>query len=459
MNADRINFGTGGWRGIIGETFTKANLQKVIFSVLDEIGDGGVLVAKDRRFLSDEAMVWALEVLCAYNKKVYIIEDSTPTPTMMHAVMHNNYDLGIMITASHNPAKYNGIKIITEGGRDATIVLTSKLEKIANTSNPIKTVTVLETMYTKIYPNADYVEGILRIVDVEKIRKQHFRVAVDMMHSVSYRLIPMLLGSVGVEFDMIRDRRDPLFDNEVPNPSKQTLQKLDLMMKKNTYAIGIATDADGDRIGLLDECGNYIHPNTTLAVLYKYLLDRGKRGPAVRNIATTHLLDEIAKDFQQEVYEEAVGFKNISESMNESNALIGGESSGGMTTKDHIHGKDGIYISILVLEMMSFYQLPLSKIIANLKSRYGKYYFFEKEYYFDEITIATINDNLYKRYQDKNNTIVNQLDGIKVIYPDGSWLSFRKSGTENLCRVFVEAKSQKRINEILIMFEMLIKKE
>lgn len=451
-----IKFGTGGWRGVIGEEFTKINVQKIAFSTLDFIGDNGVLIAYDRRFLSERAIIWVMEVLLAYDKKVYIVDGTTPTPVVMHFVEHNNLDLGIMITASHNPYIDNGIKIITKGGIDADVKFTDKLEKIANSVNEIKTIKVdLKNDRKKFYfanPNLDYIESVLKQVDKDQIKKKNLLVAVDNMHGVSHRILPSLLNNLGVRYNSFRDYRDPLFGNQVPNPTRDNLYQLSLEFKQVPYDLGIAIDADGDRIALLDENGKFIHPNTVISLLYRYLLEEvGTIGSVVKNNSTTYRLNQIADKHNQTTIEVDVGFKNISKAMKDSNAIIGGESSGGVTTRNHIKGKDGIFSAILIMDMLSKTEQTLSELVNDLDIEYGKLYYFEADFIIG--ADSNINIESLKSKFDLNYVEVSG-GGLKFKEEDKLWFNIRKSGTENLLRIVIEAT---KLEDLLNVKEVIIK--
>jgi len=360
-----IKFGTGGWRAIIGEEFTKENVQILSQAMADMLkcqrsADKGFVIGYDRRFLSDKAARWVAEVLAGNDIKVYFIEKVAPTPLVMYAVNDLDTCYGAAITASHNPADYNGIKIFTSGGRDAAEDVTQDIERhIAETDkSDIKLIDFnigIENGRIEIIdPFNKYIDTIINMIDMQAIKDRKLKVLLDPMFGVSKTSLQTILITARCEVDIINDRHDTLFGGRLPSPSSHTLQRLRDMVVEKGYDIGIGTDGDADRLGIIDEKGDFIHPNSVLAMLYYYLLKYKKwSGGVVRNVATTHLLDNIAQGFGERCYEVPVGFKNISSNMEKYDCLIGGESSGGLTIRGHISGKDGIFAASLLIELLS----------------------------------------------------------------------------------------------------------
>ena len=373
-----VKFGTGGWRAVIGDEFTKANIQLLSQGLVNKmksegVAERGIVMGYDRRFLSKEAMQWAATVFAAAHINVYLINKSSPTPLVMFHMMKHEFPYGMMITASHNPAIYNGIKVFTAGGRDADEVQTKDIEDYIGDLKPED---VQETEYEtgkqegyirEIYPLNEYLDNIIDSVDMQAIRNAGLKVALDPMYGVSETSLKMILMTARCEVATIHDRHDTLFGGKLPAPSAATLHSLQNYVVEKKFDIGIATDGDADRIGVIDDQGNFLHPNDILVLLYYYLVKfRGWSGPVVRNIATTHMLDKVAKQFGETCYEVPVGFKHISAKMQESGAIIGGESSGGLTVRGHINGKDGIYAAALLIEMIAVTGKKLSRIMEDI---------------------------------------------------------------------------------------------
>ncbi len=448
-----IKFGTGGWRAVIGDEFTKANIQSLAFALSCKMKDEGVeeqgiVLGYDRRFLSKEAMQWAAQVFAAQNIPAFLINKSSPTPLVMFYVMKHELPYGFMVTASHNPAIYNGIKIFTAGGRDADEKQTKEIEKyIAGITAPVEELEYEEGkakgLIQEIYPLNEYIDSIIAEINMDAIKGKNLRVALDPMYGVSETSLRMILQSARCEVETIHERHDTLFGGKLPAPTATTLRPLQQFVTDGHFDIGIATDGDADRIGVIDDTGKFLHPNEILTILYYYLEKyKGKKGAAVRNICTTCVLDKVAKDFGEICYEVPVGFKHISSKMNEVDALIGGESSGGLTVRGHIKGKDGIYAAMLLVEMLAVTGKKMSEIIKEIEDQYGEIRMEENDYHFTQAKKEEIFHTLMeeKKLPEIPYEIdhVSYLDGSKVYFKDGGWVIARFSGTEPLLRIFAE---------------------
>lgn len=449
-----IKFGTGGWRAIIGEEFTKDNVrilsQAMANIIKSENCEGkGFIVGYDRRFLSDKGARWIAEVMAGNNIKVFFIEKVAPTPMVMFTVKTLDTCYGAAVTASHNPADYNGIKIFTRGGRDATEDVTLAIEKEIHgiTAEKVSQVDFEEGKRTGIIeiidPFNDFIDTIISMIDMEAIKNSKLKILLDPMYGVSKTSLQTILITARCEVDIINDRHDTLFGGRLPSPSTHTLHRLRDMVVEKKYDIGIGTDGDADRLGIIDEKGNFIHPNNILALLYYYLLKyKGWKGGVVRNIATTHLLDKIAAGFGEECYEVPVGFKHISSAMDAHNALIGGESSGGLTIRGHIMGKDGIFAASLLIELLSVTGKKLSELLEEIREQFGSFYMVENDFRFSGEDKTRLMKLLFedRRLPEFGYDIdtISQKDGLKVYFMNGGWISVRFSGTEPLLRVFAE---------------------
>jgi phosphomannomutase len=458
-----IKFGTGGWRAFIGEEFTKKNVQLLSQAIANlmknEKCDGsGFVVGYDNRFLSDKAAKWVSEVLAGNGIKVSIVEKSAPTPLIMFTVNSIDAYYGAAVTASHNPADYNGLKIFTRGGRDANEDVTRSLEEILSsiTIDDVKLVifdkAVADGLIEIIDPFNEFIDSIISMIDIEAIKSSKLKVALDPMFGVSKTCLQTILLTARCEVEIINNRHDTLFGGRLPSPSTHTLHRLKDLVVEKGYDIGIGTDGDADRLGIIDEKGNFIHPNDILCVLYYYLLKyKGWKGGAVRNLATTHLLDKIAAGFGEQCYEVPVGFKNISSKMEEKNALIGGESSGGLTIRGHIKGKDGIFAASLLIELLSITGKSLSELLEEIHKKYGYFYMTESDYKFSKDVEERLREKLFVNKLIPNfgyeveKTIYE--DGVKVYFRGGGWIIARFSGTEPLLRVFSEMEDEAMASE------------
>ena len=447
-----IKFGTGGWRSIIGEDFTKANIRILVQAMCNDMHDSGkddkpVVIGYDRRFLSDIGARWMCEVFAGNNIEVELIDKNSPTPLIMYEVKRTGAYFGAAVTASHNPALYNGVKIFTEGGRDASLETTDTIESYIDKVQEIASMDFDEAIEKKLVvitdPSNEYIDTILERVDKVAVRKRNLRVLLDPMYGVSKTSLQTILYTLRCDLDVINDRHDTLFGGRLPSPSAETLTHLKQKVIEEGYDIGIGTDGDADRLGVIDDEGRFIHPNEILALLYYYLYkNKGWKGDVVRNLATTHLLDDMAEDFGAVCHEVPVGFKHISSAMERTDAVIGGESSGGLTIRGHIKGKDGIFAATLLIEMICVTDKKISEILNDIYDKYGYRCMVEKAYNFKA---AKKKELMKLLYEDKalpefpyELIKVSYMDGLKVYFKNKGWLIARFSGTEPVLRVFSE---------------------
>lgn len=463
-----IKFGTGGWRAIIGDEFTKANVQKLSKALANKMKDEGVqnqgiVIGYDRRFLSKEAMQWAGQVFAREGIPTYLIYKSAPTPLIMFYVMKHKLPYGMMITASHNPAIYNGIKVFTYGGKDANETQTKDIERyIRNVENDVKDMdyeeAVSKDLIKEIRPLNEYLDSIIEKIDIHKIKERGLRVALDPLYGVSLKPLQIILLTARCDVETLHESHDTLFGGKLPAPNESTVRVLQNYVIDYKFDIGIATDGDADRIGVIDDKGRYLHPNDILVILYYYLLHyKGLRGPVVRNITTTHMLDKLAKNFGQKCYEVPVGFKYVSAKMHETDAIIGGESSGGLMVKGHINGKDGIYAATLLVEMLAVTNKKLSEIVDDIRHKYGYLYMEERDYHLDKTQKEKLHKILMQERQipDFKTKIdhISYEDGCKVYFQDGGWISVRFSGTEPLLRIACEMPSKREARDLCDIWE------
>lgn len=450
-----IRFGTGGWREIIGDGFTRVNVRRIIQAMCDRmraegVADRGVVVGYDRRFLSAEAAGWAVEVFLGNGVPVTLVGVPAPTPMFMWTVRNKGCPYGVAVTASHNPALYNGLKVFTEGGRDAELGVTDELAAAANalTDEQVRAIdpdevtgSPLLTMQTSCNW---YIDAILEHLDTDAIRHRHLHVVLDPMFGVAQTCLQTILLTARCRVDVIHDRHDTLFGGRLPSPTAATLGPLRQAVLEHGADLGIATDGDADRLGIIDDRGQFLHPNQILVLLYDYLLtEKGWTGPAVRNMSTTHLLDRVAAAHGQACYEVPVGFKWISAKMAQTDAVIGGESSGGLTVRGHIAGKDGVYAGSLLVEMVAVRGRPLSELYDDLLARYGRLEMVEEAYEFHGDRKAELTRRLFEERDlpefGRPIDRVSWDDGCKVYFADGGWATLRFSGTEPVLRVCSEA--------------------
>lgn len=448
-----IRFGTGGWRAVIGDDFIKTNIQRVAQGICElarqeEKTDKPIYIGYDRRFLSDAASRWIAEVLCANGLSVLFVGRSTPTPLIMFEVKDRGLYYGIEVTASHNPATYNGIKLIVEEGRDAPVECTARLEQLIEAVTEVRTLPFEEAVTRGLAtpvptPFNSFIDSILSRLDTAVIRRRGPRILFDPMHGSGTYPLTVVLNTARCTVDTIHYNKDAYFGGELPAPGKRQLRGLADEVVSGGYDLGLAFDGDGDRLGVIDRNGEYIDANRILVMLYYYLHEyRGWTGPVVRNNATTHMLDRVAESFGENCYEVPVGFKYISAKIDETDAVLGGESSGGLTVRGHIHGKDSVYAASLFVEMICAMEKSPSELWEELTARYGSHVMEEDNLSFAPEQKETVHRTLIaeKRLPDFGREIadVDYTDGCRVNFRDGAFLICRFSGTEPLLRIFAE---------------------
>ena len=451
-----IQFGTGGWRAEIGKDFHRDNVRRIGQAMANRIISEGVnqtpvVIGYDRRFLSDSAAQWLAEVLAANGVPVYFLHRSAPTPLVMHTVMKMGLDYGMEVTASHNPPTYNGIKIIVKEGRDAPVETTQALEaEIAKLSDedihvmPFDEAVAAGTITWLENPFNQFLDDILGVLDNEAIRKKGPRILFDTMHGSSTYPLMVIFYTDRCTLDLMNSNKDAYFGGMMPAPTASTLQELQHRVVAGGYDLGIGIDGDGDRLGVIDKDGTYIDANIILVLLYYYLHEyKGWKGPVVRNLSTTHMLDRVAEALGEKSYEVPVGYKYISSKIDEVDAVLGGESSGGLTVRGHIHGKDSVYASSLFVEMLCVTGKSAGELLSELQEKYGKSVMESDNLAFPaegkpRILKTVMEDKIVPDFGAEVDH-VGYMDGCKVYFKDGSFVSCRFSGTEPLLRIFAEA--------------------
>ena len=455
-----IKFGTGGWREIIADGFTKENIRLLtagLCKLMERQGHGGsvICLGYDRRFLSKESMFWAAEVLAGYGFRPYVINRSAPTPLIMFTVKNLGLPYGLAITASHNPAIYNGIKIFTAGGRDADQTVTKQIEAEIALLTPADVKSIpyeqarAQGIITEGYPFNEYIDSILDMIDMPAIKRARLRIAFDPMYGISHGSLRTILMTCRCDVDVIHENHDTLFGGRMPAPDAEALKYLAAYVPDNRCDLGIATDGDADRLGVIDENGRYLHANSLVVLLYYYLLKyKGWRGDCVRNNSTTHLLDRVAQAFGQTCHEVPVGFKHVSAKMAETDAVIGGESSGGMAVRGHIPGKDGIYAAALLVEMRAVTGKTVSELCREISDRFGSTWYEEASLTMDPARKPVLKEKIYVNHEipDFGEPVerVDFADGCKIRFASGGWVICRFSGTEPVLRLAAEGETEEQ---------------
>jgi phosphomannomutase len=444
-----IKFGTDGWRGVIADNYTFKNLKIISQAVADYLGHGKkVAVGFDTRFMSGRFARIAAEVLRNNGIDVVLSDRSIPTPTLSFAVKTRKLDLGIMITASHNPAEYNGFKIKMPSGGAAGPEVTNQVESLLG-RNPVKETTVSSAKIEEIDLTRDYVRFIRSYVDLKKIKNKKFKVLVDAMHGSGDSFIAQILEGTKIKVEFMRNDINPSFGGGRPEPVEDNLKELKERVRKEKFDLGIALDGDADRIAAVAPGGVFIHPQKILGLLALHLnQDRHWSGGLVKTICGTTMMDNIAKFLGIKLYETPVGFKYISNLMETEDIVAGGEEAGGMGVKGYIPERDGSVAGLLLIEMMVYRNKNILKILNETEKRFGKYYYVRADQHLEH-QVQLRKDLLPKEILGKKVVEVKDYDGIKLICEDGSWLMLRGSGTEPLMRVYAEAKNLGRAKKIL----------
>ena len=466
-----ICFGTGGWRAEIGRDFYMENIQRVAQGLANTLladgkTDQPVVIGYDRRFLSAEAATWMAEVLAGNGVRVWFMHRSVPTPLVMYLVKQHGLHRGVEITASHNPSNYNGIKIIVEEGRDAPLDVTQRLEREINAGGDVRSICLREAEESGIVtylknPFNGFIDSVLGVIDTAAIRERGPRILFDSMHGSSTYPLTVILNTARCTVDQIHANKDAYFGGMMPAPTEDTMAELRNRVVYGKYDLGIAVDGDGDRLGIIDGKGRYISANEILVLLYTYLHEyKGWKGPVVRNLSTTHLLDRVAESFGETCYEVPVGFKYISSKIDEVDAVLGGESSGGLTVRGHIHGKDSVYSSALFVEMICKTGKHPSEMIEEICQKFGAYIMKESNVGFSAPQRAQLEHTIFTECAlpefGEKPARVSYLDGCKVYFADDSFVVCRFSGTEPLLRIFAEGHSEAQALSYIAAWKKLL---
>ena len=460
-----ITFGTGGWRAIIGEGFTLHNVRRLTQALANEITrrgweKRGVIVGFDRRFLSKQAAEASAEVFAGNNIPTILLPEDAPTPLITYATAIRGSAYGLAFTASHNPPEWNGLKVFHGDGSLLLDDETCQIEAETNALSP-RDVIKLEldlALEAGIVRRRDftneYVDAVEALIDLEAIRNAGLRVIVDPMYGVGQLTLGTVLTEARCRVTFINERHNPLFGGRSPAPNLEALRLLTSHMKDQHYDAGLAMDGDADRIAIVDERGEYVSINDVLLLLYWYLHEvRGERGGVVRNLSTTHLLDRLANRLGEECYEVPVGFKHVVSAMVQHNALLGGESSGGLTIRGHILGKDGIFASALVVEMLARTGRRIPQLLEHVYAITGRLYGLDESMPATPEMRVVIPQRLREAPSSHIGAYpvarVSQVDGTKLYLENDNWALLRFSGTEPVLRLSVEADTAQKAGELL----------
>jgi phosphoglucomutase len=456
MTTSPIKFGTSGWRGLIADDFTFATVrlavQAISEHVLSKTPHPTVLVGYDTRFYSEEFSALAVAVLEEHGIKTLLCDTFTPTPAVAYEVQRRKLDGAINFTASHNPSQYHGLKYsgpdagpaLPEVTKDIEARVLKLLAKAPSPSAPSSH--GKGGLGEMVNLRADYLKRINELVRFDVIKKANLKIVFDALHGCGTGYLEKALTDHGISVKAIRTNRDCLFEGSGPDVSEENLALLGKTVKDSGAKVGLATDGDADRFGIVDADGTWIQPNLILALVYDYLVEtRGWKMPAARSVATTQMVDAVAKSHGQTAYQTPVGFKYIGQLIRADKIALGGEESAGLTIRGHVPEKDGILACLLVAEMTAARGASIAEQLRATFKKLGREF-------------HPVRENLHLSDEQKANTIrkvavdsltllgrkvvsVDRTDGAKFVFEDGSWILVRLSGTEPIVRLYVEAES------------------
>jgi len=462
-NSSKIGFGTDGWRGIISDTFTFNNVQVVAQAIADYVNDDtnqaekGLVIGYDTRFLSRQYAEECAKVIAGNGIKVFLADKVSPTPAVSYMVNYLSAGGGIMVTASHNPPEYNGIKFKAPYGGSASPEIMEKIEGFLF-AQPIKKVSLSHGKDTGLIEYCDidspYLAQIRSIINFDIIKNSGFKVLVDPMFGAGSGYIKSLLEGCGLEVVEIRGENNPGFGGICPEPIEKNLGALAKSILEYQADIGLATDGDADRVGAMDDQGLFVNSHQIYALFLKHLIERRKwTGGVVKTFSTTRMIELLGKKYDLPIYETPIGFKYICDLFIKKDILIGGEESGGIAIKNHIPERDGILSSLLLLEIMAFHGKNLRGILQELKEEIGEYCYDRVDIHCchekKEEIFTSLCSHPPKSFGGYDVTKVETLDGVKLNLANGSWVLFRASGTEPVVRVYVESGSKDMLISLL----------
>jgi phosphomannomutase len=461
-----IKFGTDGWRGVIGEDFTFDNVRACAQGVANYLHDRGIaqnglLIGYDTRFASEDFAAAVAEVIAANGIKAYLNPKAAPTPVISYAIVAKKAAGAVIITASHNPAIWNGFKYKPEYAGSASPEVTTELEKRIHqivSNGKIKRLPLSDGLKQGLIEYHDpapiYLSHIAQMVDLEHIRKAGLKIAVDSMYGSGAGYFRRLLTGGSTKIIELNYKRNPLFPGIQPEPIASHLTKLSRKIQTSGADVGLATDGDSDRIGVLDENGVFVTQLQVFALLTLYLLEiRGERGALIKSITTTDMIYKLGELFSVPVFETPVGFKYLGPKMMAENALIGGEESGGFGYRGHIPERDGILSGLYILDFVVKTGKKPSELIKYLYSKVGPHHYNRIDFHFSsekrEAVVQRLSQLKPKEIDNTKVTEIDTGDGFRFRLSDGSWLLIRLSGTEPVLRIYAESDSPEHVERLL----------
>ena len=448
-----IKFGTSGWRAVVADEFTLANIRLAVAGVAAYVKTQPqphrVLVGRDPRFLGESFVAEAAKVLAGAGVTPIVIPDAAPTPAIAHAVRTMKTSGAINFTASHNPPEYNSIKFSTHDGAPALPEVTKQIEAAiaAIGAGSIPGANPPSDGFETADVKPAFLKRLSELVDLKAIAKSGIKVVYDPFWGAGRGYSSQILRDAGVTVETVHDYRDVLFGGHAPEPDDHLLGDAKARMKETGAQIGIATDGDADRFGIVDEDGTFIQPNYIIALLLDYLIEtRGWRNGVAKSVATTNMINAVAEHHKVPLYETPVGFKYIGELIIEDKIAIGGEESAGLTIRGHVPEKDGVIAGLLVTEMVATRRKSIGTQLKEQFAKIGSFYPVRENFRLTPERKAAFTEKLKTdptELSGRKVTSVVRTDGLKLILEDGSWVCYRLSGTEPVVRAYTEARSEK----------------
>ncbi len=464
-----IKFGTSGWREIIARDFTFDNVRLATQGIADYLKselrnpqsplanrESTLILGHDTRFLGRHFALAAAEVLAANGITPLLCDRDTPTPVIAHTIRHLKAMGGINLTASHNPAEYQGLKFSTFNGAPATPDVTGQIEanivKLQQANWSFKAAQFGTFTCKTINPQPDYFKQLRKLVDFAALKKARLKVAVDISYGTGHGYLDRLLEQAGAKVTLFHNDLNPLFGGHHPEPNAEGMADAAKFVRSGKAQIGLGTDGDADRFGVVDRDGTWLTPNQILALtLYHLKKNRGWTGAVVRTVPTSHQVDAVAELLGVKVYETPVGFKYIGALMESEPIIVGGEESGGLSVKGHVPEKDGILACLLMAELVATEKKSLGRILQELSKQIGNFYTDRINISFapekKDALLAKLGGGLQSIGAFPVEKFITT-DGYKFLLPGHEWVAFRASGTEPLIRCYIEAKSKGNLKKL-----------
>lgn len=465
-----IRFGTDGWRAVIADTFTFSNLRQLAQAVADSVNQQHVgaeqpqvVVGYDTRFLSDRFAMETARVLAGNGIITWLTRTDSPTPAISFNVKEKGADAGVVITASHNPPRYNGFKLKAAYGGSASAEQCAlveealeRMEREARGPNIMDYEHALDSgLIRRFDPSWAYYEHLSTLIDLDRISEAELNIVHDAMWGAGRGAFGSILSRTRARISEIRSDLNPGFGGIHPEPIMRNLNELVAAVQRQQAQVGLATDGDADRIGAIDARGNFIDPHTVFALALRHLVEnKGLRGDVVKTVSTTMMIDALAQKYGLPLHETPVGFNYIADLMMKKDILIGGEESGGISIRGHIPEGDGILMGLLLLEIMAFHRAPLHEIVADLQANYGPACYARLDVHLTQQKpkkqiVKMLAEGAPSLLNGETVVRVDTMDGIKFYMSDDSWLLIRPSGTEPVLRIYAEAHSNEAVKVLL----------